>query len=242
MWPPCRVPPVWADGAVRSVCAVGGVQPGADLGMVEHRFVAVDPGGDLAVVGQGGEVVIQQGPHFAGPVGCAGMAFSERVEAIEQRTANACSGRTSTQQRTVTGVGAPQPDSYGVITRQSPRRLVRAPGTRRGRRQKGLLPAGTRGDTTAARPPPAAGPRSLPASLPTVEAPRTRCTMPVPTEAFRDFDRLAQQIWGTAARPAAMPMDAWRDGEQIVVQFDLTRRRRLRIRRGRNLDTPFRRQ
>jgi HSP20 family protein len=45
--------------------------------------------------------------------------------------------------------------------------------------------------------------------------------MTVHTEAFRDFDRLAQQIWGTTARPAAMPMDAWRDGEQIVVQFDL---------------------
>jgi HSP20 family protein len=45
--------------------------------------------------------------------------------------------------------------------------------------------------------------------------------MPVHTEAFRDFDRLAQQIWGTTAQPAAMPMDAWRDGQQIVVQFDL---------------------
>ena len=41
------------------------------------------------------------------------------------------------------------------------------------------------------------------------------------TDPFRDFDRLAQQVWGTATRPAAMPMDAWRDGEQIVVQFDL---------------------
>ena len=41
------------------------------------------------------------------------------------------------------------------------------------------------------------------------------------TDPFRDFDRLARQIWGTPARPAAMPMDAWRDGEQIVVQFDL---------------------
>jgi HSP20 family protein len=45
--------------------------------------------------------------------------------------------------------------------------------------------------------------------------------MLVRTDPFRDFDRLAQQIWGTTARPAAMPMDAWRDGEQIVVQFDL---------------------
>jgi HSP20 family protein len=45
--------------------------------------------------------------------------------------------------------------------------------------------------------------------------------MLVRTDPFRDFDRLAQQVWGTTARPAAMPMDAWRDGEQMVVQFDL---------------------
>ena len=45
--------------------------------------------------------------------------------------------------------------------------------------------------------------------------------MLVRTDPFRDLDRLAQQIWGTTARPAVMPMDAWRDGEQIVVEFDL---------------------
>jgi len=45
--------------------------------------------------------------------------------------------------------------------------------------------------------------------------------MLVATDPFRDFDRLTPQIWGTPARPAAMPMDAWRDGEQLVVQFDL---------------------
>jgi len=45
--------------------------------------------------------------------------------------------------------------------------------------------------------------------------------MLIRTDPFRDLDRLAQQIWGTTARPAAMPMDAWRDGEQIVVEFDL---------------------
>jgi len=45
--------------------------------------------------------------------------------------------------------------------------------------------------------------------------------MLVRTDPFRDFDRLAQQVWGTTARPAAIPLDAWRDGEQIVVQFDL---------------------
>ncbi|TQC45713.1 hypothetical protein EEB14_30105 [Rhodococcus sp. WS4] len=41
------------------------------------------------------------------------------------------------------------------------------------------------------------------------------------TDPFRDLDRLTQQILGTTARPAAMPMDAWREGERFVVEFDL---------------------
>ena len=41
------------------------------------------------------------------------------------------------------------------------------------------------------------------------------------TDPFRELDRLTQQVMGTAARPAVMPMDAWRDGEQFVVEFDL---------------------
>lgn len=41
------------------------------------------------------------------------------------------------------------------------------------------------------------------------------------TDPFRDLDRFAQQVLGTAARPAVMPMDAWRDGEKFVVEFDL---------------------
>jgi HSP20 family protein len=45
--------------------------------------------------------------------------------------------------------------------------------------------------------------------------------MLVRTDPFRDLDRLAAQFFGTAARPAAMPMDAWRDGERFVVAFDL---------------------
>ena len=45
--------------------------------------------------------------------------------------------------------------------------------------------------------------------------------MLVGTDPFRDVDRPAQHGWGTRARPATMPMDAWRDGEQIVLQFDL---------------------
>jgi HSP20 family protein len=43
---------------------------------------------------------------------------------------------------------------------------------------------------------------------------------------IRDFDRLAQQLWGTttvgtATRPAAMPMDVWREGEKFLVELDL---------------------
>ncbi|MEV8146661.1 Hsp20/alpha crystallin family protein [Arthrobacter sp. NPDC080073] len=41
------------------------------------------------------------------------------------------------------------------------------------------------------------------------------------TDPFREFDRLAEQVLGTTTRPAAMPMDAWREGEDFVVAFDL---------------------
>ena len=41
------------------------------------------------------------------------------------------------------------------------------------------------------------------------------------TDPFRDFDRLAQQILGTTNRPAVMPMDAWREGDRFVIEFDL---------------------
>ena len=41
------------------------------------------------------------------------------------------------------------------------------------------------------------------------------------TDPFRDFDRLAQQVFGTVARPAAMPMDAYRKGDEFYVHFDL---------------------
>ncbi|BDB45662.1 18 kDa antigen [Mycobacterium kiyosense] len=46
-------------------------------------------------------------------------------------------------------------------------------------------------------------------------------TMLVRSDPFRDLDRFTQQVLGTAARPAVMPMDAWREGEQFVVEFDL---------------------
>ena len=41
------------------------------------------------------------------------------------------------------------------------------------------------------------------------------------TDPFRELDRFAQQVLGTAARPAAMPIDAYRKGDEFVVQFDL---------------------
>jgi HSP20 family protein len=40
------------------------------------------------------------------------------------------------------------------------------------------------------------------------------------TDPFRELDRL-QQVMGAAARPAAMPMDAFRDGDTFVVELDL---------------------
>ena len=41
------------------------------------------------------------------------------------------------------------------------------------------------------------------------------------TDPFRDLDRITQHVFGTAARPAAMPMDAWRQQDSFVVEFDL---------------------
>lgn len=41
------------------------------------------------------------------------------------------------------------------------------------------------------------------------------------TDPFRELDRLTQQVLGTTARPAVMPMDAWRAGDEFVVEFDL---------------------
>lgn len=41
------------------------------------------------------------------------------------------------------------------------------------------------------------------------------------TDPFRDFDRLTQQLLGTTNRPAVMPMDAWREGDRFVIEFDL---------------------
>lgn len=38
---------------------------------------------------------------------------------------------------------------------------------------------------------------------------------------FRDFDRLASEVFGTARTPALMPMDCLRTGENVIVRFDL---------------------
>lgn len=44
------------------------------------------------------------------------------------------------------------------------------------------------------------------------------------SDPFRELDRLTQQFLGhngTLARPAVMPMDAYRSGDEYVVHFDL---------------------
>ena len=41
------------------------------------------------------------------------------------------------------------------------------------------------------------------------------------TDPFRELDRLTEQVFGTAARPAFMPMDAWREGDSFRIEFDL---------------------
>jgi HSP20 family protein len=41
------------------------------------------------------------------------------------------------------------------------------------------------------------------------------------TDPFRDFDRLANAMFGTSTRPAVMPMDAFRDDSKFVIQLDL---------------------
>lgn len=44
------------------------------------------------------------------------------------------------------------------------------------------------------------------------------------TDPFRELDRLTQQVFGasgTPGRPAAMPMDAWREQDTFVAEFDL---------------------
>jgi HSP20 family protein len=44
------------------------------------------------------------------------------------------------------------------------------------------------------------------------------------TDPFREFDRLAAALTGTpgtAARPTALTMDAWREGDEVFFEFDM---------------------
>jgi HSP20 family protein len=43
------------------------------------------------------------------------------------------------------------------------------------------------------------------------------------TDPFHEIDRLSQILGnpGTATRPAAMPLDAWREGDLFIVELDL---------------------
>ena len=44
------------------------------------------------------------------------------------------------------------------------------------------------------------------------------------TDPFRELDGMTQQRLGppgTTARPSVMPMDAWREAEEFIVEFDL---------------------
>jgi HSP20 family protein len=45
--------------------------------------------------------------------------------------------------------------------------------------------------------------------------------MLIRTDPFRELDRLTQQVFGTPARPAAMPMDAYRQGDSFYIHLDL---------------------
>lgn len=41
------------------------------------------------------------------------------------------------------------------------------------------------------------------------------------TDPFRELDRMTEQLLNATTRPTAMPMDAYRDGDQFTIQFDL---------------------
>lgn len=41
------------------------------------------------------------------------------------------------------------------------------------------------------------------------------------TDPFGELDRLTWHVLGTEAHPAAMPMDVWRDTDNLILEFDL---------------------
>ncbi|WP_433876012.1 Hsp20/alpha crystallin family protein [Sinomonas atrocyanea] len=45
--------------------------------------------------------------------------------------------------------------------------------------------------------------------------------MLIRTDPFRALDQLTQQVLGTASRPTAMPLEAWRQDGEFIVEFDL---------------------
>jgi HSP20 family protein len=45
--------------------------------------------------------------------------------------------------------------------------------------------------------------------------------MLIRTDPFYELQRFAGNVLGTAAHPATMPVDAWRDGDQFIVEFDV---------------------
>jgi HSP20 family protein len=58
-----------------------------------------------------------------------------------------------------------------------------------------------------------------------VDEERSDSAMLMRTDPFRELDRLTQRVFGnvpgTWSRPTAMPMDAYRVGDEFVVAFDL---------------------
>ncbi|MFI6574205.1 Hsp20/alpha crystallin family protein [Nocardiopsis sp. NPDC050513] len=41
------------------------------------------------------------------------------------------------------------------------------------------------------------------------------------TDPFQEFDRITQRLLGDVMHPAVMPIDAYREGDEFVVHFDL---------------------
>jgi HSP20 family protein len=41
------------------------------------------------------------------------------------------------------------------------------------------------------------------------------------TDPFRDLDRIAEAVLGSRSHPAVMPMDAWREDDRFVLEFDV---------------------
>jgi HSP20 family protein len=45
--------------------------------------------------------------------------------------------------------------------------------------------------------------------------------MLIRTDLFQDLDRLTNQLWGSLAKPSTIPLDAYKEGDHYVVEFDL---------------------